>query len=211
MPCRHVARHALQRPSVLSCGRAACGVTRARRPSSPGRSDSTSPRERPATDVNASPTATSASNNSAPFTNASSTYSPTIVDRSIVLSRSGRRKATGTFYTPRTITEYLVRRTLSRRDHDADLAGAAEAARARPCDGERRVPGCGVPLHCRRLRARPAAGGSRLCRGDRRRGEGWLPAHDRAALSATASIEILRRCSSRACRCGSRRWPPIGR
>ena len=40
-------------------------------------------------------------------------YAPAIVDRSIVLSRSGRRKATGTFYTPRTMTEYLVRRTLS--------------------------------------------------------------------------------------------------
>ena len=30
-----------------------------------------------------------------------------------VLVRSGRRKATGTFYTPRTLTEYLVRRTLA--------------------------------------------------------------------------------------------------
>ena len=40
-------------------------------------------------------------------------YAPAIVDRSIVLSRSGRRKATGTFYTPRIMTEYLVRRTLS--------------------------------------------------------------------------------------------------
>ena len=30
-----------------------------------------------------------------------------------VLVRSGRRKSTGTFYTPRTLTEYLVRRTLA--------------------------------------------------------------------------------------------------
>ncbi len=31
----------------------------------------------------------------------------------LVLARSGRRKATGTFYTPRAMTEYLVRRTLA--------------------------------------------------------------------------------------------------
>lgn len=33
--------------------------------------------------------------------------------RTPVLVRGGRRKATGTFYTPRTLTEYLVRRTLA--------------------------------------------------------------------------------------------------
>lgn len=32
---------------------------------------------------------------------------------------SGRRKATGTFYTPRSLTEYLVRRTLAPLTHDA--------------------------------------------------------------------------------------------
>jgi hypothetical protein len=40
-------------------------------------------------------------------------YSPAIVDTSIILASSGRRKATGTFYTPRSMTEYLVRRTLA--------------------------------------------------------------------------------------------------
>ncbi len=44
----------------------------------------------------------------------------------LVLARSGRRKATGTFYTPRSMTEYLVRRTLAPlvrdRSPDAVLA-----------------------------------------------------------------------------------------
>ena len=40
-------------------------------------------------------------------------FSPAVVDGSVVLARSGRRKATGTFYTPRSITDYLVRRTLA--------------------------------------------------------------------------------------------------
>src|SRR4029079_13588993 len=38
---------------------------------------------------------------------------PAVVDRAVVFSRSGRRKASGTFYTPRTLTDYLVRRTLA--------------------------------------------------------------------------------------------------
>jgi hypothetical protein len=40
-------------------------------------------------------------------------FTPTVVDGALVLARSGRRKATGTFYTPRGMTEYLVRRTLA--------------------------------------------------------------------------------------------------
>ncbi len=41
-------------------------------------------------------------------------------DRSAPLVRSGRRKATGTFYTPRSVTEYLVRRTLAPLAEDAE-------------------------------------------------------------------------------------------
>jgi len=40
-------------------------------------------------------------------------YAPVLVDGTVVLGTSGRRKATGTFYTPRALTEYLVRRTLA--------------------------------------------------------------------------------------------------
>ncbi len=40
-------------------------------------------------------------------------YAPSTVDGAIALVPSGRRKGTGTFYTPRSMTEYLVRRTLA--------------------------------------------------------------------------------------------------
>ena len=40
-------------------------------------------------------------------------YTPARTSRSLELLRSGRRKATGSFYTPRPLTEYLVRRTLA--------------------------------------------------------------------------------------------------
>ncbi len=38
--------------------------------------------------------------------------------RNLTLIRAGRRKTTGTFYTPRALTEYLVRRTLAPLVHD---------------------------------------------------------------------------------------------
>jgi len=40
-------------------------------------------------------------------------YVPARSGRSIVMTPTGRRKRTGTFYTPRAMTEYLVRRTLA--------------------------------------------------------------------------------------------------
>src|SRR4029079_18161619 len=40
-------------------------------------------------------------------------------DGVIVMTPSGRRKRTGTFYTPRAMTEYLVRRTLAPLVHGA--------------------------------------------------------------------------------------------
>jgi hypothetical protein len=40
-------------------------------------------------------------------------YAPSIAGGSVALVRSGRRKSTGTFYTPRSMTDYLVRRTLA--------------------------------------------------------------------------------------------------
>ena len=40
-------------------------------------------------------------------------YAPSAADGAVTLMPSGRRKDTGTFYTPRAMTEYLVRRTLA--------------------------------------------------------------------------------------------------
>ena len=40
-------------------------------------------------------------------------YAPALEDGRVTLGRSGRRKSSGTFYTPRSMTEYLVRRTLA--------------------------------------------------------------------------------------------------
>jgi N-6 DNA Methylase/Eco57I restriction-modification methylase len=40
-------------------------------------------------------------------------HAPSVVDGVVTLTRTGRRKATGTFYTPRAMTDYLVRRTLA--------------------------------------------------------------------------------------------------
>ena len=77
-------------------------------------------------------------------------------DAAAVLVRSGRRKSTGTFYTPRTLTEYLVRRTLAPLVGDAGPDDILRLRIARSRDGQRRVPGRGVPLPgaCLRERAR---------------------------------------------------------
>jgi hypothetical protein len=40
-------------------------------------------------------------------------YTPAVTGGAVALARTGRRKDTGTFYTPRAMTEYLVRRTLA--------------------------------------------------------------------------------------------------
>ena len=50
-------------------------------------------------------------------------FSPVAVERdrrTLTLVRAGRRKATGTFYTPRSLTEFMVRRTLAPLVVDAD-------------------------------------------------------------------------------------------
>jgi hypothetical protein len=46
-------------------------------------------------------------------------FTPARVDGRIAMSPSGKRKRTGTFYTPRAMTEYLVRRTLAPLVRDA--------------------------------------------------------------------------------------------
>src|SRR5262245_13241039 len=48
-------------------------------------------------------------------------YAPEVVrgaDRALTLKRIGRRKATGTFYTPRSLTEFMVRRALAPLVHE---------------------------------------------------------------------------------------------
>ena len=82
-------------------------------------------------------------------------YAPAVDGRSRSRSRrSGRRKDTGTFYTPRAMTEYLVRRTLAPLVRGRDARAHPVAARRRSGDGQRRLPGRGVPLPRRRLRRR---------------------------------------------------------
>ena len=137
-------------------------------------------------------------------------YSPTIVDRSIVLSKSGRRKATGTFYTPRTITEYLVRRTLSRLTTTRTSQELLKLRVLDPAMGS----GAFLVAACRYMaeayeRALLREGVVSARRSATRIGP-VTGARSRSAV-CTASIEILRRCSWRGCRCGWRRWPPIGR
>src|SRR5205823_9840355 len=40
-------------------------------------------------------------------------YEPSVSEGTVTLMPSGRRKGSGTFYTPRSMTEYLIRRTLA--------------------------------------------------------------------------------------------------
>ena len=59
---------------------------------------------------------------------------------------SGVRKATGTFYTPQPIADYLVRRTLGPLVRDAAPRADSPAAHRRSGDGQRGVSGRRVPL-----------------------------------------------------------------
>src|SRR4029079_19472972 len=60
---------------------------------------------------------------------------PAVVDRAVVFSRSGRRKASGTFYTPRTLTDYLVRPTLAPRAEDRPAAALLDLKVVDPAMG----------------------------------------------------------------------------
>ena len=81
-------------------------------------------------------------------------YAPSAASGAVTLMPSGRRKDTGTFYTPRSMTEYLVRRTLAPLVRGRAPEAHPRAARRGSRDGQRRVPGRGVPLSRRRLRRR---------------------------------------------------------
>ena len=110
-------------------------------------------RGRGRTGGSASPTATSASSSSARSTSASST---TPAGAASAVRRKRRR---GTFYTPRPMTEYLVRRTLAPLVRGRTPEAHPGPARARSRHGQRRVPGRGVPLPRRCLRGRADRGG----------------------------------------------------
>ena len=95
---------------------------------------------------------------------------------------SGRRKATGTFYTPRPITEYLVRSVLDPLVATANAENDPPAARARPVDGQRRVSRGRLPSSGRGVRDRSRAGRSASVQRHRRGRAGGFPAYDCAAL-----------------------------
>ena len=120
-------------------------------------------RRRLAAGARGSPIGTSASNSSAPSTRASWTTGPLAVPVDVTVERKAPRdsprrraqrpaRATGTFYTPRSITTHLVRRTLEPARHRRVARAGALAARRRSRDGQRRVPRRRVPLSRRRLR-----------------------------------------------------------
>ena len=106
------AGHGVQRPAVLAAARAACRSRRDPRCGGPrgvavAGHAAASGRRRISY-------ATSASSNSARCTSACSSTSRSPRARRFAFTRtSNERKATGSFYTPRSITEFLVRRTLA--------------------------------------------------------------------------------------------------
>ena len=124
----------------------------------------------------------------------------------------GPRKATGTFYTPRSIT-------------DVPRPARARAARARtapperilalrvldPVDGQRRLPRGRLPVPRRRLRGGARRRRRRPPERHRRRGPPRLPPPRRAALPLRRGPATRWPCSSRASRCGCARSRPTGR
>ena len=141
-----------------------------------------------------SPIATSASNSWAPSTKRCSTTRRS-VERVRSASRvarrrsfrckpdSGVRKATGTFYTPQPIADYLMRRDARTARPRRDAGADSRPASARSGDGQRRVSRRRLRVSRRRLRdgarrARPLS--SQRPRPARAGGD---PSHRRGALS----------------------------
>ena len=124
---------------------------------------------------------------------------------------SGVRKATGTFYTPQPIADYLVRRTLGPLVRDA-------VARAHPRSSASSIRRWGAarsswrradtwpPRTKPRSSPRAAAAPATSATPSASRSGGRSP-----SAACTASISTRWPCSSRACRCGWPRSPPIGR
>ena len=139
-------------------------------------------------------------------------YEPRSRGAAIALSRTSiERKATGSFYTPRSITEFLVRRTLSPLVEGKTADQILELRVLDPAMGSGAflVAACQfLADHCEKALIDEGRWSRR--RRERRR---IAPRSDARSPNGacTASISIPRPCSSRACRCGSPRWPRIGR
>ena len=148
----------------------------------------------------ASTIATSASSSSEPCTKASSTMFPSVTSNAtggILLRRGGdRRKSTGSFYTPQSLTDYVVRRTLHPLVADAASDRILELRVVDPAMGSAAflVSAC---RYLARAYERALIREERMPRGGPRRERSRrLQATDRAALS------LRRRSESH---CGSAR------
>ena len=109
-------------------------------------------------------------------------YAPSVAGGAVTLMPSGRRKDTGTFYTPRSMTGVPG-------PADARAARARPHARRHPVasrrgsrDGQRRVPGRGVPLPGVGVRRRDDCRGERRARGHHGGGARRLPPRRRPAM-----------------------------
>ena len=111
-------------------------------------------------------------------------YEPVRQQRRLSLrATSTERKTTGSFYTPRAVTDFLVRRTLGPLVDGLPVGGHPQAARHRSGDGQRRIPRGGVPLPHRTRRA-GAGGGGRVDAGD-------IVEADRADLARAVAEQCL--------------------
>ena len=118
----------------------------------------------PVPDARGSPTRTWTSSSLALSTSACSTTSRPRPGASPLTRTGDARRSTGSFYTPRTVTAFLVRHTLEPLVRDRTADEILRAAHPRPGDGQRRVPRrrLPVPRSCGRRasrRRRPLARG----------------------------------------------------
>ena len=105
----------------------------------------------------ASTIATSASSSWVRSTRASSNTSPSSrrqTDADCLRRGGGARKSTGSFYTPQSITDYVVRRTLHPLVEERRPSGILRLRIVDPAMGSARVSGGGVPISRARLRTR---------------------------------------------------------
>ena len=130
----------------------------------------------------------------------------------VLLGRSsGVRKATGTFYTPQPIADYVVRRTLGPLVRDAPPEQILALRIVDPAMGS----GAFLVAACRYLARAYEASLVRVrrmpCERHRRARAGRAFAEPSPSAASTAWISTRWPCSSPGCRCGSPRSPPIGR
>ena len=137
-------------------------------------------------------------------------YTPARSAGVIVMTPSGRRKRTGTFYTPRAMTEYLVRRTLAPLVRGASPERILSLRIVDPSMGS----GAFLVAACRFVAS--AYEDALIEEGTVTRAD--LGPADRAGFRRAIAQRCLygvdanpSRCNSRGCRCGCARWQPIVR